>query len=173
LSKDDAKMNAVRFGEIEHVIPLVAPIDTGATEKGSPFIKLLGILGCTFLVFFGVVTAASADQNITVTVTAASSAASTNETAMPFMYRKSSAVGTDTWGAVTAATSAGVSLDTTADDNKLLIIEVDPRAAVGVKANASYIRAVVTPDAGATVTLCSIIGFAVPRYAGLTMQSAS
>jgi hypothetical protein len=162
-----------RLGQIEQVVPCLAPVDAVATEKDSTFVALKGAQRISFLLFFGVITAASADQVITVTVQCASSAASTSELPMPFLYRVSGAVGTDTWGAIVAATTAGFTVDTTAQDNKLYLIDVDPHAVPAIKANASYVRLEVVPDAGGSATLCSIIAIISPRYAATNMLSTS
>ena len=162
---------SARFGILDNILPLVAPVDTAATEKGTPFIDLRKSLRTTVLVYFGVVTATSADQNITVTLQAATSAASTSETAMAFRYRLSGATGANTWGAVTAATTAGVSLDTTTSDNKMLLIDIDPAAFPAVANDAYFARVVVTPDAGGTVTLLSAIAITDPQYSQVTHQS--
>ncbi len=164
-------MKDARFGILDNILPLVAPVDTAATEKGTPFIDMRKALHTTVLVYFGVVTATSADQNLTVTVQAATSAASTSETAMAFRYRLSGATGANTWGAVTAATSAGVSLDTTTVDGKMLLIDIDPAALPAIGADNFFVRVVATPDAGGTVTLLAALAITDPQYSQVTHQS--
>lgn len=164
-------MKDARFGILDNILPLVAPVDAAGTEKGTPFIDLRKALHTTILVYFGVVTATSADQNVVVTLTAATSAASTTETAIAFRYRLSGATGANSWGAVTAATSSGVSLDTTTSDGMMLLIDVDPAAFAAVKSDAYWVRAVVTPDAGGTVTLMTALAISDPQYSSISQQS--
>lgn len=161
-----------RLGMMEQVVPLLAPVDAAATEK-KLFVKLQNAHRCQFIVYFGVVTATSADQNIVVTLYACTSSATTGATALAFNYRLSGATGTDTWGAVTAATTAGVSLDTTVVDGMALIIDVDPRALVAGADDAIYAHLDIVPDAGATVTLVAAIALLEPRFAAATMLSSS
>jgi hypothetical protein len=161
-----------RLGMLEQVVPLLAPVDAAATEK-KVFVKLSNAHRCQFLLYFGVITATSADQNITVTVLACTSAATTGGTALAFNYRVSAATGTDTFGAVVAATTAGISVDTTAADGMLYIIDVDPKAFPAVAEDAIYACLDIVPDAGGTVTLCSVIGLLEPRFAGTTMLSST
>lgn len=162
------------FGE--HVIPLLAPIDSAATDYASPYVNLKDALHATFFVYFGVVTAASADQNLIVTLEASTSTTSNaTEVSLAFKYRLSGATGTDTWGAVTSVASTGVSLDTTTVDGKMLAIDLDPaiiEAAHGQR-DAKYVRVVVNLDAGNTVDLNAIWAVIDPAYPQTTHLSAS
>lgn len=161
-----------QFVQYENVVPLIAPQDITTSATASPFVDLKTALKAAFEVFFGSITAASADQAITVTVEAATAAASGSEAAIAFSYRLSGAVGANSWGAVTAATSSGVSVATT-DDNKILHIEIDPAAVLAAKADARFVRVVITPDAGATATLVSAWALIDPVYKQTTMVSAT
>ena len=114
-------MKDFKFGEGYTVIPLV--IQEGAVNLESNFIDVGGGHWVTFLLAFG-----DCDTAITVTVEAASAAATTSGETIGFYYRLSGAVsaGSDTWGAITSADSAGFSLTATTDTGKLTMIEVDP-----------------------------------------------
>ena len=114
--------------------------------------------------------------NVGATVTVeASTAGSSNatEAAISFSYRLSAAVATDTMGAITAATSAGVAL-VTADDNKVLVIDVDP-AALNSNPGADYrfLRVVVTPSSDNSVTDVGVIAVCEPRYPGNAIPSST
>jgi hypothetical protein len=163
-------MKDARFGIGENILPLIAPVDTAATAIATPFLDMRKALHTTILIYFGVVTAASADQGVTVTLVAATSAASTSETAIAFRYRLSGATGANTLGAITAAAAAGVVIGTT-DDNKLLLIDVDPAALPAIGADNVFVRAIITPDAGGTVTLAAAIALSDPHYPSITQQS--
>src|SRR5215207_6502654 len=119
-------MKDARFAFGENILPLKVPVDSAGTAYATPYVNMVNQLHVTFLAYFGVITATSADQNIVVTVEASTAATSTTAVQIPFKYRVSGATGANTWGAITAATaSGGISLDTTTEDNKLVLIDVD------------------------------------------------
>lgn len=160
-----------RFVTCENFVPLVAPQDIAANATATPFVSLKNALHGALYISFGSITAASADQSITVTLEAATAAASGSEVAIPFKYRLSGAVGSNTWGAITDATSSGMSVATT-DDNKMLAIEI-PGGLDSLLADATHVRAVITPNAGGTATLTNAFAVLEPRYAQLTHVSAT
>ena len=161
-----------RYVEDVNVVPLLAPQDIAATLTNLPFIALKTIVDGTLYIAFGNIAAASADQAVTVTLQAATAAASGSEAAIAFDYRLSGAVGANSWGAKTAATSSGVSIGTT-DDNKVLAIQLDPAAIQAAKADATHVRAVITPDAGGSATLVSAWAAFIPSYRMNSMVSAT
>lgn len=165
-------MKDSRFVICENVVPLIAPQDITTTATATPFVSLKNALHATVFVQFGNIAAASADQAVIVTLEAATAAASGSEAAIAFNYRLSGAVGANTWGAITAATSSGVSVGTT-DDNKVLAIDIPCAGLDSLLADASHIRAVVTPDAGASATLVNAWVVIEPRYPQLTHKSAT
>ena len=166
-------MKDIRYGQGKKTILLKAPVDTAATGLASNFVDMKNALWARFFVAFGVITATSADQAVIVTLELATGAASTSAVQLGANYRLSGAVGTDTWGAITAFTgAAGVSIATT-DDNKLLAIDVDPHALEAALTHGRYINVIVTPDAGATVTLAAIWVEQDVNYPQNTQLSAS
>ena len=165
-------MKDMRFITVNNVVPLIAPQDITTAATATPWVAMGKQLHATFLIPFGSITAASADQAITVTVEAANAAAEGSEAAIAFTYRLSAAVGANTWGAITASTTAGMSIATT-DDNKILAIDINPAALDSALADASHVRVVITPDAGATATLVSALAVLEPRYPQLTHISAT
>lgn len=170
-------MKASRLAVAENILPLKAPVDSAGTAYGTPYVNMTNVLHASFLVYFGVITAASADQDIIVKVEASTAAASNaTEVNIPFKYRLSGATGANTWGAVTTAVAAtGVTIDTTADDNKLLLIDVDPaeiEKAHGSR-DAKYVRVWVGIDPGGSVTLNSVVALLEPMYPQATHLSAT
>jgi hypothetical protein len=152
------------------VLPILAPADIVATATASQYVDLKESLWASFVVQFGTLTASTG----TVTVEA-STAGSSNatEAAIPFKYRLTSAVATDSLGAITSATSDGVSIGAT-DDNKALIIEVDPAALpANPGADYSWLRVVVTPATDNTVYVVGAIAYLQPRYPGNSIASAT
>lgn len=161
-----------RYVQDENVVPLLVPQDIAATATATPFLALKTIVDGTLYIAFGNIAAASADQAVIVTLEAATAGASGSEAAIAFDYRLSGAVGSNTWGTKATATSTGVSIGTT-DDNKILAINIDPAAIQAAKADATHVRAVITPDAGGTATLVAAWASFVPSYKQTTMVSAT
>jgi hypothetical protein len=168
-------MKDARLGFGENIVPLKAPVDSAGTAYATPYVDLKNALHATFFYYAGVVTAASADQNIVITIEAATSAASSaTEVQVPFRYRLSGATGANTWGAVTSVAAAtGLSLDTTSADGKMAIIDVDPASLEGLLGDARFVRMVVGIDAGGSVTLNAAWCVLDPRYPQTTHLSAT
>lgn len=162
--------NKLVFGE--NIVPLKAPVDSAGTAFATPFVDLKNALHATFYAFYGNIAAASADQAIVVTMEAATAAASGSEVAIAFKYRKSGVSGANTWGAVTAATSTGVSVGTT-EDGIMLAIDIDPADLERQLADARFVRLVNGIDAGGTATLNAMWCALEPRFAQTTHLSAT
>jgi len=165
-------MKDARYGIGANIVPLKAPVDSAGTAYASPFVDLKNALHATFFYYAGVVTAASADQPVVITMEAATAAASGSEVAIAFKYRLSGATGANTLGDITQATSAGFSFGTL-DDGKMAVIDIDPAALDGALADARFVRMVVGIDAGGTVTLNAAWAVLDPRYPQLTQLSAT
>lgn len=156
-------MAKLRFAEGMKVYPMIAPVAGTTTAVESVYVDAADYNWMSFLVNFGVLTSDSTDI-ITVTVEC-STAASSNatEVTIPFTYRKTSAVGTDTIGAISTASTSGVTV-TAAEDAIALLIEVDPCALGAELTDGRYLRLVVTPTAemGAFVICANFLG--EPKY---------
>lgn len=155
----------------ENIIPLLAPVDNAGTAVATPFIDLKTAHNAAFLVYCGVITAGTADAVVTITVEAATAAASGSEAAIGFTYRKSGIAAANTWDAAAAATSTGATFGST-DDGKMMLVELDPAAVQAAKTDGRYVRLVFTPT-DFTVSLATVIGIIAPRYAQTTMVSAT
>ena len=169
-------MKDSRFVFGENIVPLKAPIDSAGTAYATPYVDLKNALHATFYAYFGVVTATSADQNVVITMECSTAAASNaTEVAVAGKYRLSGATGANSWGAVTAFTSTGISLDTTTVDGKMVAIDVDPAALVAAHGqdDVRFVRLVMGIDAGGTVTLNSVWAELDPAYPQLTHLSAT
>jgi hypothetical protein len=169
-------MKDARMVFAENVVPLKAPVDSAGTAYATPYLDLKNALHATIFVYFGVITATSADQNIVVTLEASTAAASNaSEVALAFTYRKSGATGANTWTAPAAVASTGLSLDTTTEDGKMIAIDVDPAAVAAAHGqyDARYVRAVIGIDAGGTVTLNAAWAVLDPAYPQATHLSAT
>lgn len=162
------------LSERYNIVPLLAPIDTVTTAYATPYVDLAELHECIFYVYAGAITTASSDDTVgaVVTVEVATAAASAaTEAAIGFNYRISAATGTNTWGAVSTATTTGYEFPLDGD-NMLLEIAIDPAAAAAAitsGADGRYVRLVVTPDAQATAFNVGIWAVQQPRYKQATM----
>ena len=142
--------------EAHHIVPVIAPVDTTSTTINSDVVGLKEYHGVEFLINFGVITG----DTVVVTVEECDDTTPTTTTAITFHYRKSSAVGTDSMGSLTAATTSGVTIAAT-DDNKLLAIYVD---GAQLSDGYPYIRFVADPGASMSACLISAVAVLKPRY---------
>jgi hypothetical protein len=163
-------MNQFKFAEGLKVLPILAPADIVAAATASQYVNISKANWATFVVQFGALTASTG----TITVEASTAGSSNSgEAAIPFKYRLSSAVGTDSLGAITAASSAGASIAAT-DDNKVLVIDVDPAALpANPGADYKYLRVVVTPASDNTAYVVGAVAYLHPRYPGNSISSAT
>ena len=156
----------IRFGEGLQVT-LLEPITTIADGR-SEWVRLENLQWMTFFVYVGAIVASTDSVNVYVysTTSATSGTTNANDQSIPFKYRLSSALGVDSWGAITAVTTATgyVAIGGT-DDNKLLQIEVDPGDIASRDSDAEFIYL----EFDATVTSTDTIylgafGVFEPRY---------
>lgn len=165
-------MKGIRYAEGLKVLPLLAPVDAAATDKASEYIDLNEMNWATFICQFGNITT---DVTDTITVTVEASTAQTSnagEAAIAFKYRLSGAVATDSMGAITDATATGVVITGT-DDNKALIIDVDPAAVTFAEDTQRWLRVVLTTSAGVGISLMSVLFIGEPRYPGNSIPSST
>lgn len=165
-------MKQLRYAEDTKVLPILAPQNIVATATASQYVDLKLAQHVTFAVQFGAMTSDSTDT-CTVTVEC-STAGSSNATELnlAFNYRLSSAVATDSMGAITAATTDGVAI-TAADDNKVLVIDLDPSAVANAGADYRYVRLVATPNAEMASCNIGAVAYIEPRYAGNSIPSST
>ncbi len=163
-----------KYAENEKVLPVLAPIDIVATATNTAYVDMKYNTGLVeFEINFGVVTSTDSTGGICVTVEASTSQASSDSgTAIAFNYRLSAAVATDTMGDITAATSAGATVLSSALDNCSLLLFVDPSVIQAVD-TARYVRAVITPTTEETVTLVGGVCRFTPRFAGNSQPSST
>lgn len=164
--------NSIRYAEGLKVLPILAPSNIVATATATEYVDLNLVHWATFVVSFGAMTSDSTD---TATITLqASTAGSSNATELTaaFSYRLSAAVATDTMGAITAATTDGVAV-TAADDNKVVIVDVDPASIAALGTDYRYVRLVVTPNAEMASCNVGAVAFLEHRYPGNSIPSST
>ncbi len=164
----------LNYAENVKVVPLLGSIDIVATATGSNYVALKDVVGLLEIeVNFGLITSTDSTGEVVVTIEASSGASSNaSEAAIAFNYRQSGAVGTDTMGAIAAATSAGKAVLNTTDSVTLLCY-IDPSAVTNVSDQYTYVRAVVTPTAEISSTVVGAVARYRPRYAGNAIPSSS
>lgn len=163
------------YNENQKVLPVLAPQDIVATATASSYIKVGGAAGTIEInIPFGAIASTDSTGEVVVTVEA-STAGSSNatESAIAFRYRLSAAVNTDTMGATTAATSAGVAVNND-KDNTLLSIFVEPAVLAALGADYQYLRVVITPTSEITSTIIGGVQVRYrSRYAGASIPSST
>jgi len=159
------------FVEYDNIVPLLAPQDITTTATASSYMDLRYAHRAAFLIVFGNVHGSTSTDREVVTVQGATDPAGT-EAAIAFNYRLSGALGTNTWGAITAAEAAvGVSINPGTDDNKLLWIEIDP---ADLAANDyRYVRVLLTDTPDMDNCLVAVLGLTQPRYKSSTHKSVT
>lgn len=166
-------MHGIRYAEGMKVLPLTAPVAFTTTAVESKYVDMNEAHWATFLVMFGVMTSDSTDT-VTITVEASTEASSNaTEVTMAFSYRLSSAVDTDSMGAITAATTTGVAVTASADDSKMLIIDVNPSNVAAEGADYRFLRVVATPSDAVAAGVISIVAVLESRYPGNSIPSST
>ena len=158
------------FVMYDNIVPVLAPVDIATTATTTPYTDLRNAQKMGFLVMFGAVTSDTATDREIITLQAATAEGGT-EAAIAFRYRTAGAVGANTWGAVTTASTAGLSINPAADDNKTVWIEVDPDELASN--DYRYVRMVLTDSADMTACLVSVAAILEARYKQTTYISAT
>ena len=120
----------------DNIVPLKQPVDAGTTDFSTPYVNLKGAHKVAFLVQFGVTTENATTDVIDVTVQGATAEGGA-EAEVAYNYRISSAVTANTWGAVTAATTAGIDLT---DEHEGMSLWIEPDMGVLWAADYAYVR---------------------------------
>lgn len=167
-------MNGIRFAEGLKVLPVLAPVAFTTTSVNTEAVDMRGNHWATFLVNFGVMTSDSTDT-VTVTVVCSSVDTSATGETIPFSYRLSSAVDTDSMGAITAGSSDGIAVITAStQDAMMLVIDVDASGMIGKGATPGrYLTLELAPSAEFATGVVSVIAVLEPRYPGNAIPSTT
>ena len=161
------------FVGYDNIIPLIEPQDTTSADTVSPYMDLRNAQKASFLVIFGAITSTTTTDEIVITVEAATAEGGA-EAAIDFRYRKSGALGDNTWGAVTtvaAATGLGMGADDS--DDMLVWVEVDPDALGANDYRYARLLLTVSPTSQMEACLVSVLGIIEARYKQTTHISAT
>jgi hypothetical protein len=164
----------IRYGQGLKPLPILTVADVVATATATAYFDLDQLNWATVIVSFGAIASTDSTGEVVITVEA-STAASSNATEgnVAFSYRLSAAVGTDSMGAITAATAAaGAAIPNTAD-NTVVLIDIDPAVVAASAADRRYVRLVITPTSEITSTIVGAILIAEPRYPGNAIPSST
>lgn len=168
--------NTLHFSQGVKLLPLLAPVAVAEAAVASQYVDLKNAQWATFLVSFGACATTSATDIVTVTVECSTAGTSNaTEVAIPFSYRLSSKVGTDSLGAVTAGSSAGVAVsmdDATGGSSSVMVIDVDPDTLPAQLTDGVFLRVVATPSGSSSISVpVGVIAQLRPRYASKTIAS--
>ena len=173
-------MSKFRFAQGLKVLPVLAPVDTAATATYTAFVDADMAHWITFILPFGNLTSDDSDEiEILVRCSSEDTSATTEPLAIPFWYRVTSAVATDSTTDIVAGTSDGIG---TSDDginasgleNKVLIIDVDPSvlsAYSSASADERWVSVAIAPQG--PITLLGAIAVIEPRYPGNNIPSST
>jgi hypothetical protein len=153
----------IRYAEKLQIIPIMIPDATTVADDESAHVKIKNAQWISFLMNWASLTSDSTDT-ATVFVYTSTDASTTSAISQPFKYRLCEAVGGDTWGTITAATAAaGVSI-TGGDDNKALLIDVDPASLYALDSDAQYVHLLVNGSGMVTNPAFGAFCILEPRY---------
>jgi hypothetical protein len=153
----------IRYAEKLQIVPIYAPQATTSADTETTHVKVKNAQWLSFLCYWGAVTSDSTDI-CNIKVYTSTAASTTNAVSQPFKYRLSSAVGDDSWGAITAATAAaGVNI-TGEDDNKMLLIDVDPASLYALDSDAEFAHLLIDGSAIITNPAFGACAILEPRY---------
>ena len=156
------------YGEYTNFIPLLAPVDIASTVTASSYMSLKTAHRAAFLVYVGLLTSATTTNTEDITVEAATVEGGT-EVQIDFKYRLGSAVGANTWGAITSASVLALASDT--QDGVMVWIEVDVDKCAASDYTVARIK--FTDNDDMTAALVSVVGMISPRYKLGTYKSAT
>jgi hypothetical protein len=157
-----------RFGQVLHIMPVLSPIAIGTAAFNTALVDMANAHRCTFILHIGATDSSSGSP--TITLLASTVGTTVGATAIAFKYRISAAINTDTLGAITDATSAGV-LTVKTDDGMIYLIDVDPALVAG-KTDGRWVYL----HAGANASRTMVVGCVAeiePRYIATSPTSAS
>ena len=158
------------------VLQVLAPQTIAATAVSSSYIDLDQCVGLLELeVAFGAITATDGSTSeIAVTVNASTAGGTDAGTAIAYSYSLSAALDTDSgFAAPTAATSSGININSSTDDNKLLMIYVDPAAIGAALTDGRWVKFVLDGTAGVTAALVAGVARYTPRYSQASQKSST
>lgn len=171
--------HGIRFAEGMKILPVLAPVDTAATAVQTAFVDLDLANWLTYVIAFGNLTSDDSDAVvITARCSSEDTSATTEPLAIPFWYRLSTAVATDTgWGDITAGTSDGIgssddSINAANLDSKVLVIDIDPSVVAAYSGGQQRWASLNIAPQG-PITILGVTAFIEQKYPGNTIPSST
>ena len=159
------------FVGYDNVIMLLEPQDIGSTANAGIYMDLRNAQKAFFLVIIGDIGSATATDEFVITIEAATAEGGA-EAVVDFRYRKSGAIGDNTWGAVTTVAAAtGLGLGADDSDDVMVMIEVDPDMLA--TNDYRFVRLVLDDNTDMTVCLITVLGIIEARYKQTTHITAT
>jgi len=155
----------MKYAQDYHMLPIKASVDAGSTDVGTEWFNMRDYNWADVLVNMGAITG----DTLVVTVEESTTNSSGAEVAIPFVYRLSSAVATDSLGAATTCDSGGVTVAAT-DDNKTLVVSIDPQS---LDEGYNYARLWFNLGGSMSAFLVGANAILTPRYPSATAISAT
>ena len=154
------------FAEKVQIVPLRAPAaSTDSFNSGA--VKMKNVQWLSFLVQWGAMGGGATSTYAFKPRSATANTTAAGDTALPFSYRLASAVGADSWGAITDVAADTAVTVTEAQANRALLIEIDPAAIPGLDSDAEYcyLECVAAGDGATDANYAmSVVGLIAPRY---------
>ena len=162
------------FGEKISIYPVLASDDIVATTTRTVYVDTNLAHKLAFLISVGDLTtgAGATCDSLVLTVEASSIVTSGSAVAINYNYRLSSAIGTNSWGAITAGTSDGTSFSCSDIENSLILVEVDPCILPAISSIYRWIGLCLTPSSTTLLTL-GVNAFIQHRYPGNSIPSST
>ena len=154
------------FAEKIQVVPLRVPAVSTASFS-SAHVKMLNVQSLAFYVLWGAMGGAATSTYAFKPRSAAANTTAVGDTALPFQYRLSSAVGADLWGAITTVAADTAVTVTEAQPDRALWIEIDPATIPGLDADGAYcyLDCVANGDGATDANYAmTVTAFIAPRY---------
>ena len=152
----------IRYAEKLQIIPVMIPDATTSADDDSAHVRVTNAQWISFLCYWAAMTSDATDV-LTVKVYSTTAGDTTNAISQPFKYRLCSAIGSDTWGGLTSATAAAGVTITAVDDNKSLLIDVEPASMYALDPDAEFVHLLVD-SAMITNVAFGATCFLEPRY---------
>jgi hypothetical protein len=160
----------IRYTNKLQIVPLQVPTNASTVAgvgNASARVRLRNLQWLSFLINWGTVTESTSVLNVTVWSSTNQTSTNANDTAIPFKYRLSSAVGTDGWGAIVTPVRTDGSVLVTGIDGagRAMIVDVDPADIPALDSDALYAYVRIIGGAAATdIQNVAITGIFEPRY---------
>ena len=148
-----------RYVQDYHIVPLQIPI----ASAGSTAVAAINAVNMSYYNWAELCLQIGAFSTADATLTVLNSTAATTVSALaiPFAYRLSATVGADVMGALTTCDSGGLTLGNASEDDKMVVVCVDPKR---LDSGYPWVRMYITHGSDDEMTM-SAFAVLYPKYA--------